>query len=266
MSVTIAEALLKRDRIVVGAALASVISLAWAYMFYLGWQMKVMVSGESGMDMAMSHVQVWGVADFFFTFIMWAVMMVAMMTPSAAPMVLVFSKLNRQRHPQQTSVLAAGLPTGIFLSGYLIVWASFSAVATATQWGLHSIALLSPMMESTSPVLGGALLIGAGVFQFTSLKQTCLAHCRSPLGFLMSEWRQGCLGALRMGMHHGAYCVGCCWLLMALLFVAGVMNLLWVATIAAYVLIEKVAPDARWLSRATGFLIIAWGTWLIAGI
>lgn len=260
MSVAIAEVLLKRDRAVVMAGLASVVSLAWAYMFYLNWQMSSIDMGMA-MEMAMPSMQIWGIADFLFMFIMWAVMMVAMMTPSAAPMVLMFSKFNRQHQEQQAPYLA----TGIFLSGYLIVWASFSAVATVAQWGLHSIALLSPMMVSTSPLLGGVLLIGAGIFQFTSLKQSCLTHCRTPLGFLMSEWREGKQGALRMGLQHGAFCVGCCWLLMALLFVAGVMNLLWVATIAAYVLIEKVTPEGHWVSRAIGLLVIVWGTWLIAG-
>ena len=258
MSVAIADAILKRDRAVVMVGLSGVIALAWAYMFYLEWRMTNI---DMGMEMAMPNMQIWGIADFFFMFIMWAVMMVAMMTPSAAPMVLMFSKCNRQYHEHRAPFLA----TGIFLSGYLIVWVSFSAVATVAQWGLHSIALLSPMMVSTSPVLGGLLLIGAGSFQFTSLKQSCLAHCRTPLGFFVAEWREGRQGALRMGLQHGVFCVGCCWLLMALLFVAGVMNLLWVATIAAYVLTEKVIPNGHWVSRAIGLLIIIWGTWLIAG-
>jgi predicted metal-binding membrane protein len=258
MSVSIAEAVLKRDRTVVIVGLAGIIALAWAYMLYLAWNMRNM---EMGMEMAMPNMQLWGKADFLFMFIMWSVMMVAMMIPSAAPMVLMFSKFNRQRHEQEAPFLA----TGIFLLGYLIVWTSFSAVATMAQWGLHSLALLSPMMVSTSPILGGVLLIGAGIFQFTPLKHTCLAHCRTPLGFFMTEWREGTQGALLMGLRHGSFCVGCCWLLMALLFVAGVMNLLWVATIAAYVLIEKVVPEGRWVSRAIGSLVIVWGTWMIAG-
>lgn len=170
-------------------------------------------------------------------------------------------QINRQHHEEQAPFLA----TGIFLLGYVIVWTGFSAVATLAQWGLHSLALLSPMMVSTSPILGGVLLIGAGIFQFTPLKHACLAHCRTPLGFLMTEWREGTQGALFMGLRHGSFCVGCCWLLMALLFVAGVMNLLWVAAIAAYVLIEKVVPEGQWVSRAIGSLVIVWGTWMIAG-
>lgn len=258
MSVAIAEMVLKKDRTIVMVGLAGIITISWSYMFYLAWNMSNM---DMGMEMAMPNMQVWGIADFLFMFIMWAVMMVAMMTPSAAPMVLMFSKFNRQHHEQRTPFLA----TGIFLSGYLIVWTGFSAVATVAQWGLHSLALLSQMMVSTSPILGGLLLIGAGIFQFTPLKHACLNHCRSPLGFFMTEWREGKQGALLMGLRHGNFCVGCCWLLMALLFVAGVMNLLWVATIAAYVLIEKVVPKGNWVSRAIGLLVIVWGAWMVVG-
>jgi predicted metal-binding membrane protein len=258
MSAGIAEAVLKRDRTVVLIGLASIFALSWVYMFYLAWNMSNM---DIAMEMAMPNMQIWGLADFFFTFIMWAVMMVAMMTPSAAPMVLMFSKFNRQHHEQQTPFM----DTGIFILGYLIVWTGFSAVATVAQWGLHSLALLSPMMSSTSPIFGGLLLIGAGIFQFTPLKHACLAHCRTPLGFFMTEWREGKQGALVMGLRHGNFCVGCCWFLMALLFVAGVMNLLWVAAIAVYVLIEKVVPKGHWVSRAIGLLVIVWGLWMIIG-
>ena len=142
--------------------------------------------------------------------------------------------------------------TAVFYLGYLLIWTLFSAVATVTQGALHAATLLSPMMETTSPVLGGVILIAAGVFQFTPLKYACLSHCRTPLGYFMTEWREGRWGALVMGIRHGAYCVGCCWLMMALLFVAGVMNLFWIAVIAAYVLLEKVLPDGQKVS---------WGYW-----
>jgi len=146
-----------------------------------------------------------------------------------------------------------------------VVWTAFSAVATFAQWELNRAALLSPMMVSNSPLLGGMLLIGAGVFQFTPLKRACLAHCRSPLGFFMTEWREGTRGAFLMGIRHGAFCVGCCWLLMALLFVAGVMNLLWVAAIAAYVLVEKIVPEGYWVGRAVGLCVILVGVWMVSG-
>jgi len=126
--------------------------------------------------------------------------------------------------------------------------------------------LLSPMMVSTSPILGGALLITAGVFQWTRFKNACLAHCRSPLAFLTADWREGRWGALVMGLKHGAFCTGCCWFLMMLLFVAGVMNIWWVAAITAFVLIEKVAPKGLWVGRVAGVLLIGWGGWLVAGV
>jgi predicted metal-binding membrane protein len=207
----------------------------------------------------MPGMEGWGTVDFVLMFVMWAVMMVAMMTPSATPMILTFSRINRRRHERRNPIVA----TGAFLAGYLAVWTAFSTVATVAQWALHSAALLSPMMESNNPLLGGMLLIGAGVFQYTPLKHACLAHCRSPIGFFMTEWREGNGGAFLMGVRHGYYCVGCCWLLMALLFVAGVMNLLWVASIAAYVLVEKIVPAGHWVSRAIGLFIIVGGAWMI---
>jgi len=249
------EAVLKRDRAFVLAGLAGIAVIAWAYMIYLDQAM-----GKSmGMEMGMARMQGWGTLDFLLMFIMWAVMMVAMMTPSATPMILTFSRVNRRRHERRNPIVV----TGVFLAGYLVVWTVFSAVATFAQWGLHRAALLSSMMVSNNPLFGGMLLIGAGVFQFTPLKNACLTHCRSPIGFFMTEWREGNRGAFFMGVHHGIYCVGCCWFLMALLFVAGVMNLLWVATIAGYVLVEKFVPAGNWVSRAAGLCIILVGLWMV---
>jgi len=146
--------------------------------------------------------------------------------------------------------------------GYLLAWTIFSAMATALQWGLHAKALLSTKMVSTSPILGGSILIAAGIFQLTPLKHACLAHCRTPLTFIMAEWREGIGGALWMGLRHGIFCLGCCWVLMLLLFVTGVMNLLWVAILTAFVMVEKIAPAPRWISRAAGVVLIAWGVWV----
>jgi predicted metal-binding membrane protein len=193
-------------------------------------------------------------------FVMWAVMMVAMMVPSVAPLILVFLQANRQRRGRRVVGSAA-----ILLLGYLLVWFGFSGLASLVQWRLHHAALLSPMMASTSAMLGGLLLVAAGVFQFTPLKRGCLVRCRSPLGFLMAEWRDGQWGALRMGVKHGAYCVGCCGLLMAILLVAGVMNLVWVAAIAVFVLGEKLAPAGVRLGRVAGAGLIVAGIALIAG-
>jgi predicted metal-binding membrane protein len=268
MSTSIAEAVARRDRIVVGAGLLGVALIAWAYILYLAASMRSMqaemptsMPPKMDMQMVMPNTLAWSTADFAFMFLMWAVMMIAMMTPSAAPMVLLFAQVLRQRHVQQNPFQA----TSAFLASYLLIWMVFSLVAAVVQFGLHSAALLSPTMVSTSPFLGGFLLIAAGVYQFTPLKRSCLSRCRTPLGFLLNEWREGALGAFVMGVRHGSYCVGCCWLLMALLFVAGVMNLLWVAAIALYILMEKTFPASQWLSRGLGVLMIGWGTLLIIG-
>ena len=246
---------MKRDRIIVMAGLAAITALAWVSVF----QFASSPADMEHMEMSMPTTQARQIRDILLTFLMWAVMMVAMMTPSATPMILAFAEINRERHAAQTPVPA----TAAFVLGYLIVWASFSAAATIAQLGLQSAALLSPEEISVSPKLGGILLIVAGVYQFTPLKDSCLSRCRAPLGFLMTEWREGTKGALIMGARHGLYCVGCCWLLMMLLFVAGVMNLLWVALIAGYVLVEKIVPAGQWVGRAIGLLAVGWGVWVV---
>jgi len=185
--------------------------------------------------------------------------MVAMMTPAAAPMVLTYARINRQR-ALVSSPFGADVA---FVIGYLVLWGLFSLAAAAAQWLLHTAALLSPAMSSASPVFSAVLLIGAGFYQFTPVKNACLAKCRNPMGFLMSEWRNGVRGAFIMGLRHGMYCLGCCWLLMALLFVAGVMNLLWIALIALAVLAEKVLPFGVWVSRALGAASVAGGVGLL---
>ncbi len=252
------EAVLKRDRLIVISGIAGVSVLAWAYMFYLAWGVKNM---DMGMEMFMPQIQSWGAVDFVLMFVMWTVMMVAMMVPSVTPMVLMFATVSRKRREQQAPFVS----TGVFLLGYLVAWAWYSAVATLGQWGLHTAGLLSPMMVSTSPILGGTLLLAAGIFQFTPLKYACLTRCRSPLGFLLNEWREGTRGAFIMGLRNGNYCVVCCWALMSLMFVAGVMSLLWMAIIAAFVLVEKVAPGGNWVSRISGLLFTVWGVWILGG-
>ena len=262
ISATFTETLLRRDRSVVLAGLGLIILLSWAYIGYLAWDMANMSDASVGMEMALPTFQPWGIVDFLLVFIMWTVMMFAMMTPSAAPMILMYSKINRQRQAQLKPVLG----TAVFFLGYLLVWTAFSATATLAQGGIHAATLLSPMMETTSPVLGGIILIAAGIFQFTPLKYACLSHCRTPFGFFMAEWREGRLGTLVMGVRHGAFCVGCCWLIMALLFVAGVMNLIWIAVIAVYVLVEKLLPGGHKVSWVIGALMIGWGAWMIMGV
>jgi predicted metal-binding membrane protein len=255
------EVVLKRDRIVVAAGLAGVVAVAWAYVFYLAWDIRGMATNSLDAAMAMPQMQSWSIMDFGLMFIMWAVMMVAMMVPTATPMILLFATVNRRRREEQRPYV----PTGVFLLGYVLVWSGFAGLAALAQWGLHTATLLSPMMVSTSPFLGGTLLLAAGIFQWTPLKYVCLSHCRTPLGFLMSEWREGHSGALLMGLRHGLFCLGCCWVLMGLLFVLGVMNLLWIAALAGFILLEKVAPGGQWLGRLTGVLLIGWGAWMIVG-
>lgn len=215
----------------------------------------------AGSGIVAPQMQAWGLVDILLLFIMWTVMMVAMMLPSATPMILLFRTVAERRRSRGGSHTS----TAVFVLGYVLAWTGFSALATAAQWGLHRAALLSPMMVSTSSVLGGLLLITAGLYQWTPLKGACLTSCRSPLGWLTTEWREGTRGALVMGLRHGGYCVGCCWALMALLFVAGVMNLLWVAALAVLVLLEKTLPRGIQVARALGVLMAAWGGWLLVG-
>jgi predicted metal-binding membrane protein len=247
---------LKRDRATVAIGLAGVAILSWTYLIYMDWGMRHM---EVGMGMvimpAMEHWTAW---DLVLVFLMWAVMMVAMMVPAASPVILLFVEISRRRHEQQGTFVA----TGAFLLGYLTVWTVFSVLATLAQWGLLTAALVSPMMESTSKALGTGLLLIAGFFQFSRLKYACLAHCRSPIGFLANEWRCGTWGAFRMGLKHGGYCLCCCWALMSLLFAFGVMNLLWVAGISAFVLLEKITPANKSVSRLSGLLFIGWAAWI----
>ena len=253
---TMLEAVLKRDRAIVLVGLAGLSALAWAYIIALVWRMP---DREMAMAMAMPHMQTWGATEVLLTWVMWAVMMVAMMTPSAAPMILTFATISRRRQAQQGPFVS----TTVFGLGYLLVWGGFSVLATLAQWGLHTAALLSPTIVITSPIVGGLLLMAAGIFQWTPLKFTCLTQCRSLLGFIMTEWREGARGALVMGLRHGSYCVGCCWVLMALLFVAGVMNLLWVAAIAAFVLVEKVLPRGELVGRVAGGVLMLAGLVLL---
>ena len=258
------DQVLKRDRLVVIAAILVIAAISWAYTVFLagsGMGMDSMgMDSASGMGMAMADMRSWSAADFGLMYVMWTVMMVAMMAPSAAPMLLMFAAVNRKRRERETPYV----PTGVFLAGYIIVWAAFSLGATTGNWGLHQASLLTSMMgASTSGYLGGALLLLAGAFQWSPLKYACLKQCRTPMGFLMTSWRYGHGGALRMGLEHGAYCLGCCWAIMLLLFVLGIMNLVWIAALAAFVLAEKVAPKAEWVSRGTGVLMAGWGVWAI---
>jgi len=251
------EAVLRRDRMVLVAGLVAVLVMAWGWLVAgAGMEMSaVEMTAMAGMDGWLMRPAVWTPAYAVLIFAMWWVMMVAMMLPSAAPMLLLFARVNRK----DKSAGAPLVPTALFAAGYLLGWAGFCAVAAALQWGLESARLLSPMLVTTNRWLGAGILIAAGLSQFTPLKAMCLRHCRTPLGFLLGNWRSGRLGALRMGLEHGAFCLGCCWFLMALLFFGGVMNLYWIAGLAVFVLLEKTVPLGHWLGRLAGAVLVAWG-------
>lgn len=252
------EQILKRDKIIVLSGLFIVVALCWGYLAHLVADMGI---SKIPMENRMSVLQIhpWSALDFWLMFVMWAVMMVGMMLPSATPMILFFSAFNRKLRDQGHPFVR----TSVFVSGYLILWCVFGLTAVLLQWQLDQAALLSPMMVSTSPMLGGMILIAAGVFQWTPLKHVCLKHCRSPLQFITSSWRKGTSGALIMGLQHGAYCLGCCWILMLLLFFGGVMNLMWIGALSIFVLLEKVLPAGVAFGRISGILLLITGLLVI---
>jgi predicted metal-binding membrane protein len=249
------EAVLRRERAVTLAGLAALVGLSWLALLRIGGHMADMAA------MGMAHRMPWTAADAVLMTTMWTVMMVAMMLPTATPMILVFASVNRRR---RAAGQAPGASTMAFVLGYLGVWIAFAVAATAAQWALHAAALLSPDAMQAAPLVGAAVLVAAGVYQLTPLKHACLSRCQTPLGFLLSEWREGRRGALVMGMRHGAFCLGCCWLLMALLFAGGVMNLAWVGGLTVFVLLEKVLPAGRVVSWLAGAALIAWGLWTLS--
>ena len=271
MSDTALESVLRRDRAIVIAALAALAALtalAWAD---LVWLAKDMAMG--GMDMTgfrmipagqglmMPSSAPWQPIEFGYVFAMWVVMMIGMMTPSVAPMILTYARVGRQ-------AAVRGKPfatSGWFAGGYLLAWSAFSMGATAAQWALERAALLTPMMAGASNVLGAAVLILAGLYQWTPFKNVCLSYCQAPLTFIVRHggFRRDPAGALSLGFRHGIYCIGCCWALMALLFVGGVMNLLWIAALAIVVLLEKILPFAWIVARTGGGACIAGGLWLL---
>ena len=246
-------ALPRRDRLLIPVCIAIVTALSWAYIIRLDPEMCVPM-GDSGLPPALAVNMRWIAADAWLNFAMWAVMMVGMMAPAAAPVVMLFAASRAGKGGRWATVTAL-----VFGLGYLAVWTLFSAGATAAQWGLHQKALLSVMMATTSPRLAGAILIAAGVYQLTRWKSRCLTHCRSPLGFLMSNWRDGVLGAFQMGFRHGVYCLGCCWALMCVLFAVGVMNLVWVAAITVFVMVEKIGPAGAMVARVAGAALVVAG-------
>lgn len=241
-----------RGAVVAGMVVFTVAS--WTYLAVVAASMDDMSS-----MLAMPMTSAWSPAQAALMAVMWAVMMAAMMLPSAVPMVFAYDRMDRG------SAAGSGGSTTLFVTGYVIVWSGFAVAATGLQWILHSIALVDGMGVATQPWLAGGLLIGAGVVQFTPGKMRSLGACRTPMGFLMTSWREGRAGALQMGIHHGRLCLACCWSLMVLLFVLGVMNLAWVAVLAVFVLGEKVAPRGELISRFGGLVLMVWGVAVVIG-
>ena len=252
--------LVSRDRRIIASCILLVTALAWAYLIQLDHQMASSAAPETMMaKMGMTIESPWGARDLIFTFAMWAVMMVGMMAATAAPMLLLFTEMQTRR-----SEPGAAFTGMLFGFGYVLVWVGFSAAAALAQWALHEGVWLSSNMAVTSSRLGGIILIAAGAYQFTPAKAACLRQCQSPLGFLLANWRDGSKGALQMGIRHGAYCLGCCWALMAVLFVVGVMNLAWVAALTAFILAEKFGGAGARVARIGGFVMIGFGAFVLA--
>lgn len=250
----------RRDRALIASCIVLIAGLAWAWLVHLNRHV-ISAIDEDNMMAAMGMVmnQPWGASDLLLTFVMWSVMMVGMMAVSALPVLFLFAGMQARRAERR---VVPAVPS--FGLGYLVVWLAFSAGATAAQWALHERALLSSTMATSSTLVAGLILITAGAYQLTPLKSGCLARCQSPLGFLMSNWRDGSSGAFVMGVRHGIFCLGCCWALMALLFVVGVMNLAWVGVLTLFILAEKFGPAGARVARAGGALLIFLGAVLVS--
>jgi predicted metal-binding membrane protein len=269
MNETALETVLRRDRAIVVASLVAVTAVAWLYVLGLsagmdmgGMDMTGFRMISTGFAMAMAPAAApWSAWDFVLMCAMWAAMMVGMMTPSVVPMILIYARAGRM-------AAAAGRPlaaTSWFAAGYLLTWVVFAFAATTAQWALERFALLESTMAMTSGVLGGGVLIAAGLYQWSPLKHACLSECQSPVRFIQRHggFRGDTAATLRLGGEHGLYCIGCCWALMMLLFVGGVMNLLWIAALTAFALAEKIIPAGRLVPRLAGAGLIAAGVGLL---
>ncbi|MEO7522207.1 MAG: DUF2182 domain-containing protein [Gemmatimonas sp.] len=257
-------AIKRSDRAFIVGLILLIAALAWAYLVHLDGRMRSSMESAAAMEaMGMSMQTRWGAADVLFAFIMWAVMMIGMMTPAALPVLLLFARMRAGREPLDATTYGVTPAVLLFGVGYLAVWIAFSAGAALAQWALHDAALLSSGMAAASTRVGGAILIAAGAYQLTPAKRACLAHCQSPLGFLLANWRDGRLGAVQMGFRHGIYCLGCCWALMGVLFAVGVMNLAWVAVLSAFVLLEKAGPVGALVARTGGAALLVFGVYVL---
>jgi predicted metal-binding membrane protein len=244
-----------RDRIAILGALGGLAAIGWLYT----WQQADAMNGMADMAMPAGFTP-WTAEDLALNLLIWWVMMIGMMLPSATPMILVFAAINRRKRERAEPFV----PTAVFTAGYLVVWGLFGFAATAAEWGLEQAALISPESQRVGPLFAAGIVAAAGLYQLTPLKTACLAHCRSPFEFILTHWKTGTRGAFRMGVEHGFFCLGCCWVLMALLFAGGVMSLVWMAALAVFVLVEKVLPAGRWVARASGVAMLGYSAYLFA--
>ena len=264
------ENLLKRDRTVVVAAVLALTALAWAYMLWTAASMSAATSVSSmpGMDMPGMNMgptgSVWSVGGFAFTVAMWVVMMIGMMTPSAAPMILLYARIGRQARADGRLFAS----TGWFAGGYLLSWSGFAVLASLAQLALVHMTLITPMLAAANNLFAGLMLVAVGIYQWTPAKDSCLSQCQAPLSFLQRHggFRRDPRGSLQLGLKHGLACIGCCGALMMLLFVGGVMNLLWIAALSVLVLLEKLLPFGRVMPRSMGLVLVAVGAIFIFGM
>jgi len=265
---SVPTSVLRRDRVVIILALALLTVLTWSYVLWLsadmsmgGMDMTGLRMIPSGMGLMIPADMPWHALEFAFVFAMWTVMMVGMMTPSAAPMMLMYARIGRQTEPKDRPLIA----TVWFAVGYFLVWIACALLATLVQWAFERAALLDYAMASTSNVVGGLLFVAAGSYQWTRLKDVCLAQCHTPFAFLIRRggFRRDAAGSLTLGLRHGVYCVGCCWALMTLLLVGGAMNVLWIVLLALLILVEKVTPFGRQIAPAVGVALVAAGAWFV---
>jgi len=254
---TVIENIVRRDRMVVLAGLAGLILMTWVYTIH---EARSVGGLDLSTCMALLQVKGWDLTEFLLLFLMWSIMMAAMMLPSVSSKVLMYAATIRRSGEGGVMKM-----TGIFVAGYLVAWTGYSLLASLIQLELHDAALMSPTMETTNVYIGGGVLIAAGIYQWTPLKEACLTKCRTSMHMLMVEWREGERGAFVMGLKDGLFCVGCCWMLMAIMFVVGVMNLRWIALLAVFVLVEKIAPRGELVAKAAGVLLVVYGLWIMGG-
>lgn len=265
-SIGIAERLVKHERVVAAAGLAALAILAWLFVLDgagTGMSVRAMSTWRFPPPLLPAANESWPAVYWLVMLAMWWVMMIAMMVPSAAPAILVYARVAR--HAQKGGQAASVAPVGWFAAGYLLAWLAFSIAAVLVQWGLERLGLMHMMMMwSLDTTLSAAILLAAGLYELSPFKDGCLRSCRMPAEFLARNWRPGIGGAIRLGVAHGLYCVGCCAMLMALLFVGGIMNLIWIAGLSGLILAEKLLPAGRHLARLTGIALIAGGGYVLA--